>query len=70
MARRPFETDHSVCERAIVAARDAFSRVSPARIFIEESYARDRELRRVQAADGSAQAQAKAGGAPPLGVVA
>ncbi len=41
----PFESNHSVCERAIVAAREAFSRASGARIFNEQAFHADRELR-------------------------
>jgi len=41
----PYESDDSVCERAITAAREVFARFSSADIFTEDAFDADRKLR-------------------------
>jgi len=41
----PYESDDSVCERAMTAAREVFTRFSRANIFTEEAFDADREVR-------------------------
>jgi hypothetical protein len=42
---QPYESDHAVCERAMTAAREVFSRFSKADIFTEAAFLVDREAR-------------------------
>jgi hypothetical protein len=41
----PYESDDSVCERAMTAAREVFSRFSKSDIFTEEAFLADRATR-------------------------
>ena len=41
----PYESDDSVCERAMTAAREAFSRFSKADIFTVDAFEKDRSIR-------------------------
>jgi hypothetical protein len=41
----PYESDQSVCERAMTASREVFSRFSKSDIFTEDAILADRELR-------------------------
>jgi hypothetical protein len=41
----PYESDDSVCERAMTAAREVFSRFSKSDIFTEEAFLADRAAR-------------------------
>lgn len=41
----PYESDDSVCERAMMAAREAFARFSKADIFTADAFEKDRSVR-------------------------
>ena len=41
----PYESDDSVCERAMMAAREAFARFSKADIFTADAFEKDRSIR-------------------------
>ena len=46
----PFESDHSVCERALDSAREAFGRLTSAPIFTEDAFEKDRATREAASA--------------------